>query len=679
MSTASTPLTDLPASHVQNQFLKDVPEPLRLDKVRIVGDMDLRFCTVKRPIQITGATFAGTVDFRNATFSSTLLLEGCTFEQPVNAGNRDLSHCVCESDLSFKGSTFNNTAWFFGLECKGSGNFRNCIFLRTEPGNPLRDELQPVDFTEADFAKELNLVGAQLHGSSSFNSMKCGIGGFFREACFGKDNPNSSVDFVGSSFGLVCDLSRAVFNAPAMFEGLTTGLVLDLRHSRFLKPYEGTWVSFDYVSTTHLTMYGAVFDCDVSFSGISCKGDARVDFALVLDDMKDELVPGTVSNDLRRALAGAYVPLDESATLVKKGAVWLVRASEKGPDYELRNLPDPYGSTKRQLVIPTIFRGSVSFARSSCSNFQAAGALFDGIATFKGLSCVGSASFENAVFEASKAPALKNEDCIDFSFSSCGLNFEFARVDCRRRVSFESATIKGGLLLTGGTFAEGLNLTNASMHTLSVGNGDALVLGKSRLDNCRFDIFDASDDVEQIWKKLVAAQDPRHFTRDPYQMIETYYRGKGMRHLADRVYFDGRDADRTFVGTGANKRILDTLAWFLTGYGVELRRLGYGIALFLIVGTFIFSCDGALAPAKPVTPAQQTPASRTVSTPCYLKVAHGFGYSLGSLLPLVDLHLSKDWEPVGDWRRAYLALHIGAGWIFFPLLLAGITAQLNKN
>jgi uncharacterized protein YjbI with pentapeptide repeats len=678
MSTPSTPLTDLPASQLRDRFLADILEPLDLDHVRVVGDLDLCSRTIKRPIRITHATFTGAVDFRNATFSSTLLLQTCVFEQPVKGGDRDSSHCVCESDLSFKESTFKNTAWFFGLVCKGSGNFRNCIFLRTESGNALRDELQPVDFTEANFDKELNLTGARFYGSSSFNSMKCGMAGYFREAQFGIDNPKSLVDFVGSSFGLVCDLSRAVFNSPASFEGLTTGLVLDLRYSRFLNRSKGTRISFDYISTTHLTMYGAVFDRDVSFSGVSCKGDARFDCLIVSDDMKGELLPGRISDELWEAFARVYVPLDDSATLQKKDGEWVVHASEHGPDYELRIPRGPSGTTKRELVIPTMFNGDVTFASSSCSNFQAAGAVFAGSATFKGLSCSGGASFENAVFKASEAPEEKDKASVDFSFSSFGLNVQFADADCRRLISFESATIKSGLQLAEAKFTEGLNLTSASVHTLSVGNGDALIAGKSRLDNCRFDIFHTSGDVEEIWKKLVAAQDSHNFTRDPYQMIETYYRGKGMRHLADRVYYAGRDADRRFVGTGASKRFLDALAWFFTGYGVQLRRLGYGIALFLIVGTFIFSCDGALAPAKRDTSTQQTSAVRTVSTPCYLKVLHGFGYSLGSLLP-VDVHLSKDWEPIGDVRRAYLAVHIAAGWIFFPLLLAGITAQLNKN
>ncbi|MDP8982732.1 MAG: pentapeptide repeat-containing protein [Acidobacteriota bacterium] len=681
MSIATTPLLPaLPALQVRAQFLEDVPEPLRLDKVRIDGDLDLSLRTIKRPIHISGAEFAGTFDFRNARFSSTLRLENCDFEKPVNGGDRELSSCVCESDLSFQDSRFKGKAWFFGLECKGSGNFRNCSFLETQSGDFLQDELQPADFTEASFAKELSMVRAQFHGRTSFNSMKCGMAGYFREARFGIDNPDASVDFVGSSFGLVCDLSRAVLFAAATFEGLSAGLALDLRLSRFLKSYAGMSVSFDYVSTTHLLMYGAILDCDVSFSGISCKGDARIDGASVSDDMQFELTAGPVPEDLRARLGGAYIAIEDSASLEQRPAGWFLHTSKDGAAYELRVILDPSGNGKRQLVIPTTFLGRVAFTNSSFGgNIRAAGAIFSGPVSFKGFTCGGGAYFESAFFKPSTMLTQedRDKDCIDFSFCSCGLNFQFAHADFRRPVSFESATIKSGLLLSESTFAEGLNLTSASMHTLNVGDGSALVAGRSRLDNFHFDIFEALDPVN-TWKNVVAAQNPKQFTRDPYQMLETYFRGKGMRHLADGIYFAGRHADRSFIGPGSpRKRFLDTLAWIFTGYGVQLRRLGIGIALFLALGTAVFWDDAALAPAKPEAAAAVH--AKAPPPPVFVKFCRRFGYSLGSLLPLVDLHLSKDWEPVGDCRRAYLALHIAVGWILFPLLLAGITAQLNKN
>jgi hypothetical protein len=227
------------------------------------------------------------------------------------------------------------------------------------------------------------------------------------------------------------------------------------------------------------------------------------------------------------------------------------------------------------------------------------------------------------------------------------------------------------------------------MRALIVGNGDAFAaVGKSRLANCKFDIFDTSDDLK-VWNKLAAAQDEKHFSRDPYQALEAYYRGKGLKQLADEIYYDGRRKDHLLIQPGVRRtKMLAKLSWAFTGYGVRLRRLGWWIAIFLLLGTAVFWADGALVPAKrDAQKAQQTPAEPRAPAPAletFLpaplpKFCRRFGYSLGSLLPLVDLRLAKDWEPVGDWRRAYLAIHIAAGWIFFPLLLAGITAQLNKN
>jgi hypothetical protein len=55
-----------------------------------------------------------------------------------------------------------------------------------------------------------------------------------------------------------------------------------------------------------------------------------------------------------------------------------------------------------------------------------------------------------------------------------------------------------------------------------------------------------------------------------------------------------------------------------------------------------------------------------------------FGYSLDTLLPVVDLHLTDNVEPAGGWRRAYLALHIAVGWLLLPLLVGALSGMLGK-
>src|ERR1700730_5968573 len=117
MSTSAqeVPQTKFTATQIREMFLQATDEPLRLKNLQVVGDLDLCFCCVRRAIHISNAEFKGALDIRNAKFSSALLLEKCTFLKRVNAGDTDLSNCVCESDLSFQGSRFDDAAWFVGL------------------------------------------------------------------------------------------------------------------------------------------------------------------------------------------------------------------------------------------------------------------------------------------------------------------------------------------------------------------------------------------------------------------------------------------------------------------------------------------------------------------------------------------------------------------------------------
>ena len=225
---------------------------------------------------------------------------------------------------------------------------------------------------------------------------------------------------------------------------------------------------------------------------------------------------------------------------------------------------------------------------------------------------------------------------------------------------------------------------------------------------------------KKSWEFLVNAQNPSNFTRDIYHILERYYRSDGRALEADRIYHEGRVAERKLArrrGTGViwprRKWITDSLSKWLTGYGVHpFRQLVIWISLFAFLGVIVFWSDSALLPVKPQTggtteeavlagervnrpertvveaptaspkPATEIKPETQISpgpTPKVNKFFARFAYSLDELLPLVNLHIAEHWRPSGGWRRAYLAIHILVGWILIPLLIGAFTGMLTKN
>jgi hypothetical protein len=72
------------------------------------------------------------------------------------------------------------------------------------------------------------------------------------------------------------------------------------------------------------------------------------------------------------------------------------------------------------------------------------------------------------------------------------------------------------------------------------------------------------------------------------------------------------------------------------------------------------------------------PLQRDVSSPFYAWL-----YSLDTLLPIIDLHQERFWEPkpegaLGLVSFFYLRLHITAGWFLSTLFAAGVVGLVRR-
>jgi len=148
-------------------------------------------------------------------------------------------------------------------------------------------------------------------------------------------------------------------------------------------------------------------------------------------------------------------------------------------------------------------------------------------------------------------------------------------------------------------------------------------------------------------------------------------------------------------------------AWALRvtiGYGYQPFRAGWWVALFVLIGFFLFSW-GQDAGVLTQIPDQDAAAYQPFN---------GFIYSLETFLPLVDLQFAKHWLPVaqlhprgtvdvfkplsryrlfrwlpnwehqfgsnfGEHLRWYFWLHILLGWLFTTMFVAGVTGLVRKD
>ena len=154
------------------------------------------------------------------------------------------------------------------------------------------------------------------------------------------------------------------------------------------------------------------------------------------------------------------------------------------------------------------------------------------------------------------------------------------------------------------------------------------------------------------------------------------------------------------------------LRWLFTGlfkltagYGYRPTRALVFMAVFLVVGTLVFSAannEGAMVPNNPFilrsvewTDCIDDDMGKGTTRACWLAKNAGkdftrfqpFVYSLDTFIPIVDLHQETNWIPqpergttwIGRWARFYLWVHIAFGWILTTVAVAGFTGLIKKD
>jgi len=201
----------------------------------------------------------------------------------------------------------------------------------------------------------------------------------------------------------------------------------------------------------------------------------------------------------------------------------------------------------------------------------------------------------------------------------------------------------------------------------------------------------------KTWKMRSAwlkKQDP--FARQPWMQTISVLRAAGHVHDADRLGIEfEKELGRKKFGKRYALRFWHAVYGWLTAFGYRPQRALYElIALWGISALFfeIAARYGVFAPADPhvfLDPAFDAcrAAAQWVACPALSNEYPRFSgvmYALDLILPVIDLHLEREWMPMatttmGWFARALAWLDIMLGWVGSVAMVAALTKLLNRG
>ncbi|MGD0074887.1 MAG: hypothetical protein ABSD31_11180 [Candidatus Binataceae bacterium] len=194
---------------------------------------------------------------------------------------------------------------------------------------------------------------------------------------------------------------------------------------------------------------------------------------------------------------------------------------------------------------------------------------------------------------------------------------------------------------------------------------------------------------------------PAGYRPQPYRQLAKVLADEGREGGAVDVLIAKQDAQRHAGGLSRAERLWNLMLKVSVGYGYKPLRALWWILGFVTFGTVLFGWGRyAMLMTPTEEPAYQAFVAEGALPPHYPPF-NAFIYSLENFLPVVQLHQDAYWRPnprhAVKWRlrvrrrhidlgvvpavvlRWYLWVHIIAGWIFTPLLFAGLSGLIRVD
>jgi uncharacterized protein YjbI with pentapeptide repeats len=623
-----------------------VDVPIKLEHVRVEGDLDLRHAEFARFVAFENCEFDGKVDLSLTDLQGTFSIVGCRF-----AGLFAMKGGRIRSNLLAKRCHFGEGADFSGTSVGGDAVLRGTVFgqpstferfhagghldFSCDAGVPARFEADTT-FMEATVSGTARFVGAQFEGKASFDRMKCDGSAFF-----------GSQEWEGKSI-----------------------------HVRFAK--SARFVAVSILGDAEFR--GANFAADTSFNRARVEGGTF-------------FYPDAARNPVRFAGEATFANSRFEGELSFRsaqfeGPVNFYRAFVGGSAYF-----HPYGDLP-DLGPRVEFCDRAHFRRmhvTGDANFS--GAIFRKAVNFSALDVEGTASFQedglNRPVEFSADPEQESTATAmatrPYSTAFNGARFvELTFNGCRfdGRTNFEAAKISAWASFLKARFSSHVSFREAQVGVLYLRNArpqEKLAPASPRFHTvdfrgCRYErIYAEEATLAQLFEEK--------FTHQPYNQLEKALRSVGAESRADEVYLAHKRAERRhrFKERAYAKWLINFLHWITARYGVRPYQLVAVPVALLVLATWVFALPGAV----------RSKDAGAVCSATSLTYRRAFGFGLGQLLP-IELPAAANCRPTeqkisyagGDlWITVdgFATVLRICGWILVPLAVGTVAGVLRRR
>ena len=230
-------------------------EPVDLDDVTVVGDVDLRPVeTVSRIFRCTRCTFLGAITASNVAFERVVDLSGSQLQRGINFEGAVFGDAFLMRSIGEQAATIDEPAVFTLAAFEDRANFE---------GSQFRDG---ADFRVTQFAGDASFADASVIGDARFDSAT-----FDGRAQFNGSSAVASIEgqanFTTAMFRDKADFRRRVFAGSATFAGAAFEAV-DFTQARF-----GGVATFDDASVEGTCSFAAAkFEDDLHFVRVVLRG-----------------------------------------------------------------------------------------------------------------------------------------------------------------------------------------------------------------------------------------------------------------------------------------------------------------------------------------------------------------------------------------------------------------------
>jgi hypothetical protein len=251
----------------------------------------------------------------------------------------------------------------------------------------------------------------------------------------------------------------------------------------------------------------------------------------------------------------------------------------------------------------------------------------------------------------------------------------------------EHIRIGGRLIMRASTFTGILNLQHSRISLIYDDEMSWPEAGQLRIDGLEYEGFESelvplTAKARLAWLRRMLPE----FRPQPYEQLAKIFQQLGLDNDATDILIAKENDRLRHVPTRTIQRLGRYVLRYTIAYGHRSWiALAWALA-FLVIGAFTFQfayLHGLIVPASAEVLVSEGYLKSRLLPPDYPPF-EAWAYALDTFLPLVSFFMEEYWlpdgnQPLGAIVRAYLWVHIIAGWVLSSLFAGGILGVVRRR